>query len=115
MKKKLIIVGVTVLLVSVWLSGCDENNNNNNNQLTEEERKFVGTWRWGDYNQLIFYSNKTGDYNNFLMTWEIEDGILTLNFITIVGNLSSDYYFSNNDRTLTLYSPDGEPVDYIKQ
>lgn len=113
MKNKLIIFGVTFLIIFVFLSGCDDDNKNN--QLTEEESKFVGTWRYGDYNQIIFEANKTGNFNNFLMTWEINDNILTLNFITIVGNLSSEYYFSNNDRTLILYGPEGEPVDYIKQ
>ena len=80
----------------------------------DEESKFVGTWRWGDYNQLIFFSNRTGSFNDFLMTWEIKDKRLTLYFTYLGGNLSSEYIFSNNDRTLTLFAS-GEAVHYTKQ
>lgn len=114
MNKKLIAFGVTFLLLFVFLSGCDENNNNNNN-IAFLESKFVGIWRWGDYNQLTFHANKTGVYNNYLMTWEIDGNVLTLEFITIVGNLSSEFLFSNNYNTLTLYDPDGEAVHYKRQ
>ena len=108
---KQLIVGITVLFIVVCLSGCNENSN----QLTEEESRFLGTWMLGDYNQLIFYSNKTGSFNTFTTTWEIKDGRLTIYFTDIGGNLSSDYIFSNNYRTLTLYGPDGEPAHYTKQ
>ena len=80
----------------------------------DEESKFVGTWRWGEYNQLIFYANGTGNFNNFLNTWEIENNTLTLYFTDIAGNLSSEYIFSNNDRTLTLFDAYGEAAHYTK-
>ena len=119
MKNKIIIFGVTFLLIFVFLSGCDENNNNNNNNninhSTEVESKFVGTWMKDNYSQLIFHENKTGSYSKFLMTWVIEGNVLTLNFITIVGNLSSEFFFSDNWNTLTLYDSEGEAVKYKRQ
>jgi len=112
MKKKLVIIGIAVLLICVGLSGCNEENNH----LAGDESKFVGTWRESDYNQLIFYSNGTGLFNNFLTTWEIKDGRIILYLSDVQGNLTSNYAFSNNDNTLTLFDTgSGDPVIYTKQ
>ena len=96
MKKKLVIIGIAVLLICVGLSGCNEKNNH----LTDDESRFVGTWREGDYNQLIFFSNGTGSFNDFLTTWEIKDGKLVVYLPDLGGNLTSEYIFSNNDKTI---------------
>jgi hypothetical protein len=119
MKNKLIVFGVTFLLIFVFLSGCNENNNNNsnnNNNKAELESKFVGTWMWTNYSQLIFHANKTGTYSEFLMTWDIEGNVLTLEFYgNLHGNLSSEFFFADNWNTLTLYDGDGEAVKYKRQ
>lgn len=75
MKKQLIIIGVTVLLIVVGLSGCFENEKTNNSITAIDENKLVGTWGWSSnlsentYPQMIhvlrfsFFENDTVCYN----------------------------------------------------
>ena len=93
------------------MSGCNEENNN----ATNDESKFIGTWV-GAGNKLVFYENGNGSLNQYPTTWEIMGGKLIVYFTHIAFNLSSEYIFSNNDNTLTLYDTrTGEPILYTKQ
>jgi hypothetical protein len=70
----------------------------------------------GAGNQLVFNENGNGSLNQYLITWKIKEGILIVYFTHIAFNLTSEYIFSNNDTTLTLFDTrTGEPIIYTKQ
>lgn len=112
MKKLLIISGITILLLCVGLSGC----NQENNTLDPEKTRFLGSWQniskntqtLETYTQtLFFYSNGTCSHhiesgNIFNGVWDLKEGKLAIN-LTSIGLYSEYYYeFSNNDNMLTL-------------
>lgn len=126
MKKRIIIVGIIVILLTVGLSGCNEENSS---KLDKE--RIVGTWIGSDIFQnntrnitMIFLSNKTYETiatlkGNKIMgngTWNIVDNKL---FIDItepnISKSKSDYNFSNNFNTLTIIDSTGKSIDFTKQ
>ena len=125
MKKQLIIIGVIVILLTVGLSGCNENTSKS------DEDKLIGTWTnrimYEDNSTVItsyiFYTNKTfnviGSSGNKTLnvngTWNITDDKLIM--ISKVRTLTVDYKFSelNNDKILTLTDESGHPEDFIKE
>jgi len=122
MKKQLIIVGIIVILITAGLSGCNEDNST----FQSDEEKIIGTWVYATtlnettvYVYYIFLSNKTfkgifsytGDRANG--TWNITDNKL---LITLKGEiLTSDYNFSNNNKTLTIIESNGIKSVFTKQ
>jgi len=112
MKKQLLFVGITIIILTiVGLSGCEQKNNTLNN----ERNRFVGTWTSLSYGlTIVFFPNGTYyiQYNNG--TYTIEDGKLFL--ITTENTLVYNYAFSNNDKTLTLIGVvGGESLVFTKQ
>ena len=99
MKKQLVIVGIVAVLISVGLSGCNENSNTSNT----EKNRFIGTWHssTGYPSILKFFKDGkcTYGYNG---TWELIDGKLFINLTNILLETTYDYTFSSNDKTLTL-------------
>ena len=100
---KLKIIGVIILLFTVGLSGCFEGNKKQDDTI-----KFIGTWISEDgYFIYTFYSDGTGKITGYYdenksATWEIEDEKLTI--ISDDGhsiNINA-YYFSNDDKMLTI-------------
>jgi hypothetical protein len=111
LRSKIVILGIACLIICAYLSGCNEENDN----ATDDEGKFIGTWL-GAGNQLVFFENGNGSLNQYLTTWEIKDGKLIVYFTHIAFNLTSEYIFSNNDTTLTLFDTvTGDPIIYTKQ
>jgi len=122
MKKQLIIIGIIVILLSVGLSGCNENTSKS------DEEKIIGTWTNRDMhdgsiesNSYIFYSNKTfkviGSYESEVLningTWNITDNKLVM---TAEGETkTADYKFSDNNKTLTLTDKNGDSVNFIRE
>ena len=97
MKKRLAIIGIVAILVTVGLSGCTEEDNT----LTSEETKFVGTWQNNTSMVIDLFSDSTCTYLSINGTWDLKDGILGLELST--GSIIHyRYKFSNNNRTLTL-------------
>jgi len=119
MKKQLMIVGISFLLLAVGLSGCNEDNNT----VQSDEEKIIGKWIYSvsisentvslSYN---FSSNKmfqsinldNGKVNTVNGTWNIIDNklLIILENITI----TNDYKFSNNNKTLTINDDTGTMV-----
>jgi len=111
MKKQLVIFGVIVILLTVGLSGCNENTSKS------DEEKIIGTWTNRDLhggskesNSYIFYTNKTfkliNSYNSEVYsvngTWNITDNKLVM---TARGETeTADFIFSDNNKKLTLTS-----------
>ncbi len=102
MKKQLLLIGITVVLIAVGLSGCTEEENNDNTYGNNDKAKFVGTWRYdSESTQLKYTFNSDGTYSHGSIngTYEIEDGKLVLHgFAT----LRYEYEFSDNDSTITI-------------
>lgn len=100
MNRHLIVFGIVILFVSIGLCGCINENG--------ERSKFLGTWISEDgYFIYTFYSDGTGKITGYYdenksATWEIKDGKLTI--ISDDGhNVNiNDYYFSNDDKMLTI-------------
>lgn len=99
MKKHLNVIGITLMLLAVGLSGCTE---------TDDTAKFVGIWERietnGDIASFTFFSNGTYNLNDEISgKYEIIDGKL----ITYVSEIpyENEYYFSDNDTKLHLTYP----------
>ena len=92
MNNKIIVIGITFVLVSLGLCGCSEQN------------KFVGEWIDNDGDTHHFFSDGTFNSISGSQTqsgsWEVKDNKLV---ITVQGqSLTYSYSFSNNDNTLKL-------------
>jgi hypothetical protein len=123
MKKQLLIIGMTLVLLTVGLSGC----NQVSNTINPEINKFVGTWKnttieiIQGYTQITntsytFFSNGTFNRAKTTGYYELKDGKLFMNYGKGTG-IMYDYYFSNNNQTLTLtqtYNPNESKV-FTKQ
>ena len=111
MKNQLVIIGIVAILVTVGLSGCNEENNT----LTPEKSKFVGTWKNNTAMVIDLFSDGTCTYLSINGTWDLKEGILGLELST--GSIIHyRYKFSNNNRTLTLTNLiHGTTFDVTKQ
>ena len=56
MEKQLLIVGITVLLIAVVLSGCTEQTNNEDDNTISEYDRFVGTWMYEESGAIYIFS-----------------------------------------------------------
>jgi len=96
MKKKIIMLGIVVLLICVGLTGC-----------MDEKSKFIGEWKDQDGDTHHFFSD--GNFNTMTEgitqsgAWEIKDNKLVINVPE--GTVTYSYTFSNSDKTLTLSGP----------
>ena len=122
MNKKLLLVGIFVLLITtIGLSGCTDS------PSVDVKNKFIGIWKNKDTLQnLTFFTD--GTVPNFIInitgSWVIKDGnlLISISISQITFNLIYDFSFSNNYNTLTLtlIEPKGVGYDatsgtYIKQ
>ena len=116
MKNKILIVGITLTLLVVGLSGCTEENAVDN---SADFDKLVGTWMatYHPVMEITFASN--GSYHSSVAgwanyTWELKNGQI---FYTYADGSTGgqDYLFSDDYNTLTLYVGSGELVYTKKQ
>ena len=106
MKKHLILIGATVLLLAVGLSGCNELNSS-----PSEEDRFVGIWKTDNSMALIdlgevitFYSDGNASLSEFEGYWEVKGEKLIIEIPDKKVKGKYDYIFSNNDDTLEITS-----------
>jgi len=108
MKKKLMIVGIVVILLTVVISGCTSN------PLDTERNKFVGTWTCvggsSKGSSFTCFSDGTGTMSAVSITWALKEGkfVISAKGITILYN----YSFSDNDSKLILTITGGIISDY---
>jgi len=115
MKKQIIIIGITLVLLAVGLSGCTDQNGGN---------KFVGTWTYTGgnfyYDTLHLYSDGvlsgisrfSSGYDDVEPgTWEANETHLILHFTD--DDTSYGYKFTSSD-TLVLTAPWGDTGIYKK-
>ena len=125
MKKQLLIIGIIVILLTVGLSGCNEDNNT----VQSDEDKIIGTWNFsGKYNNntlnasYIFSSNKSFEVITSYIdkiytsngTWSITDNKLYI-ILEGLNKLTNYYAFSNDNTKLTLTNSSGNIVVFTKQ
>lgn len=128
MKKQLIVVGMTMLLFILLLSGCFENSNEDKeNGESPEVKLFLGKWRttiyYYDQNETRYDSNSSNStfYNNGTMGSEsveddkiiwtpyvIDNNQICLGEVNALDYLCYNYEFSNtgNEATLMAYYQD---------
>lgn len=122
MNKKLIIVGIIILILTINLSGCNEN------KFKSDKEKIIGTWIYATtlnestvYVYYIFSINQTleiiflytGEDIRANGTWNITNNKLIISLEE--ENIVNDYSFSNNDKTLTLTESNGIKSIFTKQ
>lgn len=113
MRKSIVIVGITFILVAVLLSGC-----NDQNVDTESNSKFIGTWDV-EYPQMpseyeetwTFYENKTvksviireGESITEFLNWDDNDNKLCI-FSPAAPNAQKcySYEFTNSNTSITF-------------
>jgi hypothetical protein len=118
-EKRIVILAILVLFISIGLSGCDQISN----LFLSDEGRMVGTWNtdWGIFPTMFtFASNGTvksiidlgeSQYTSE-GTWEISEGTLTLEIVDLIPLTKYSYQFSDNDKTLTLTTLSGN-ASYI--
>ena len=118
MKKQLIILGITILIIFSLFCGCTSNGNNNS-MLDSESKKFVGTWKHGTLPSgifIIFSSNGNCEYLGEQAKWELKNEKLEISYTKIENELIFDYEFLDNDQILILTEiATGQVDDYRKQ
>ena len=122
MNIKLKIVGIILIILTLYLSGCNEN------IFKSDKEKIIGTWVYATtlnestvYVYYIFSTNQTieiiflytGEDIRANGTWNITNNKLIISLEE--ENIVSDYSFSNNDKTLTLIENNGIKSIFTKQ
>lgn len=100
-EKQLVIIGIIAILVSVGLSGCQED------ILKIDDKKFIGTWVCHRENSTITFT-QDHTYQSIHSSWgdkgtyEVKNGqlVLTLSNSNLV--FSFDYLFSSNSQIFAL-------------
>lgn len=113
MKKQLVIIGITLGLLTVGLSGCTSTSN--------DTEKFAGTWKDSLGNSMTF--NADGTYSTDLWifggsgSWDNKAGKIVFEHSGIGGTTITayDYSFSNNDNGLEIKTSSGYIYQFTKQ
>jgi len=112
MNKHLFICVISLILVSIIISGCFESQS-----LSSEEQRFVGTWIMeGIESPIIFYPN--GDINGFIGNeFKVEDGKFVILSRYAGGYIQEfyDYIFSDNDTRLILTNINTEVIHTLNK
>jgi hypothetical protein len=89
MKIKLTIIVSIILLLTIGLSGCEE-----------EDKRFIGTWvpAQPEYPTFTFFKNKSYSIEGVNGMWEIKEGLLALTH----GNGTEKYEFRFSQRNYQL-------------
>ncbi len=116
MKRRLVIIGILLTLLTAILSGCTDSS-------VDEKSRFVGAWHM----ELVpiyaytFYANGTVTTREanvtYNLTYKVEDGKLSFYMPEYPNDPLSYYYsFSENDArlTLSLMSSPEDTFDLIK-
>jgi hypothetical protein len=119
MKKELIILGISMLVIFVNLSGCTETNSD----------KFVGVWKGISISEdetynitFTFNEDKTvkqecHETHVHMFYYEIKNDVLCLTFMELpeIPPICYSYKFSNNDTNLTLVNESFNTLLLTKQ
>jgi len=123
MKKQVIMIGIIALLLSVGLTGC----NQISNLFLGDRERLIGAWNsnglWADVPSVIeFDSNGTfkmkviigqTDFSIDKGTWEMNNGVLSMEIIDVVPKTNYTYQYSDNGQTLTLRDTNDNTNTYV--
>ena len=106
MKKHLIVIGMTLVLLTVVFSGCEETDNPSGS----EKDRFVGTWYLTTGGTLILFSDGTytaisdDGGGSISGEWELKDNklVLTTTSEEKTETSVSNYSFSDDDKTIHI-------------
>jgi len=107
MKKQLMIIGITFVILIVGISGCTEQDSDENNNEGYLDSRFFGDWKHADaeYGANITFSSDGRYYTTalgWIGTWEVKNGEICITLPDYPGLSScTDFTFSNNNKTLT--------------
>lgn len=106
MEKKLIILGIILIIITVGFSGCTEKDNTDTENNVQGNNRFVGTWKDDRLSDaiFIFLSDGSGMWAGDTMLWVANDTKLEITITSPESEIKNiyDYNFSNNYQTLTL-------------
>lgn len=115
MNKIIMICGVIFLMLSMFLSGCNESGIS----IDGDGSKLVGTWRTDSvYDALTLNSNGKCKKFTYDGTWFLEDEKLVINYEVRNKPYEYTYYysFSDNNNTLSLTNIDsGYTIIYSRK
>jgi hypothetical protein len=108
MRKQLAIIGMTLVLIIVGLSGCTGNNNGSSKS---NEEKILGRWTGtipGTTKIMTFHFYDNGSFFNSIDNQSAWGTYLVTNTtLKGISEDSVDYSFSDNDNKLTLIDSGG--------
>ena len=117
MKNQLIVVGIIVILLTVGLSGCEQQKSN------DETSRFIGSWRYSEYeyiqNLWTFNDNGTIAISVYYVNTSTYDPPLWVNFEIKNNQLCMptgcyDYKFFNNYNNFNLTANSGKITTFEK-
>jgi len=115
--KKVLLVGITVVLLSLGLSGCtgDQTTENGNGAL---DSRLFGTWKFthGVIEQTYtFFANGTFLFSDVeIGTYSTENGNLLFTYKETGFTLTTQYSF-DDAYTLNITDENGQTMTYTKQ
>jgi hypothetical protein len=102
--KKIIGIGLILILLAVCLSGCIDN----------RDSRFIGTWKAHEHT-ISFHSDGTCSYFGISGKWDIKNDKLVLE-AQDGGSIVYHYYFSEDNKVLYIKTTGAdEYTSYIKQ
>ncbi len=125
--KKIIIVLISIIVLTVVFIGCFEDTSkkddvDSENDVNDEtiDSRFIGEWKFQDFElSFIFRSNGSFYGNNYTIiyyigSWKVKGNQLC----TIPEEIDESCFkfdFSNDNKTLTLYVDEDNPTVLTKQ
>ena len=112
MRKQLLLVGITIMLLTIGLSGCTQETT-----ISGEMKKFIGTWNADETDVFIFSADGSCAYTVFETPGSYAINNSKLVVILQTGTTYTyTYEFSDSDTTLALTNADtGVTTTYTKQ
>ncbi len=101
MKKQIIVVGISLLLIIIGLCGCTDNEKQVQKKSTNPEY-FINTWTPDGYNYIKFDSNGLLSYYGLEGSWELNNEKLKIFIPSWDWITEVDFKFSNNYEKLDL-------------
>jgi len=117
MKKQLIIVGITMVLITIGLSGCEQQKSN------DETSRFIGSWSYSEIESIqflwTFNDNRTIAISVYYVNTSTYDPPYWVNFEIKNNQLCMptgcyDYKFFNNYNNFNLTAKSGKITTFKK-
>ena len=101
MQKKILVIGIIIVLGSIGLSGCTREKRESLNH----SHNFIGTWTLiseGVKGNITFLSNGSGNWYNRSITWNIEEDKLVIEGDWLEQSNIYNFTFTKNIKILKI-------------